>query len=505
MTHGRHDRRDARRPDRAGRRRRRPLRAPPHGVRGELPRDLQPRSTASSAATTAASPPSRRTTARACRSRPTASARTTADSIRVGVRPEKITLRAPGNGDASGGDENSLRGTVVVAAFLGTSIQYVVRAPGGEELTVFAAEPSTDRSRDSFGPGRDVRLTWDPHHTFVVAQGADPMSDPDPRIERALEEFFEAERLLAAGLHRPRRQLRPRALRARRRVLAACGGVQGEAEKASKSKTEAAAVSHPKTTIGNWTFSNWPLYIDKKVLKNFDKQYGGHVKYVEEINDNFEFFGEGPPAAAGQAADRARHRDADRLHGRALGAPRLRRADRQEERPERRRTSSTTSRRSTTTPSASTRCRGSPARSASATTPRRPAASSRASRTSSTRSSRARSRCSPSPTTRPTPCCSATASTPSKASIDQILGAIEKIDKANKAGQIRRFTGNDYTQPTSRRATSGSRSPTRATSSSSRPTTRTCASPIPEEGAMLFTDNMMMPAEGRSTRTRPRR
>ena len=96
-----------------------------------------------------------------------------ADSIRVGVRPEKITLRAPGNGDASGGDENSLRGTVVVAAFLGTSIQYVVRAPGGEELTVFAQ--NLDGSEpDSFGPGREVRLTWNPHHTFVVGKEQSP-------------------------------------------------------------------------------------------------------------------------------------------------------------------------------------------------------------------------------------------------------------------------------------------------------------------------------------------
>ena len=74
-------------------------------------------------------------------------------------------------------------------------------------------------------------------------------------------------------------------------MLAACGGVEGEAEKAAKSKDKAAAVNHPKTEIGNWTFANWPLYIDKKVLKDFNKEFGGKVKYVEEINDNFEFFG----------------------------------------------------------------------------------------------------------------------------------------------------------------------------------------------------------------------
>jgi spermidine/putrescine transport system substrate-binding protein len=69
--------------------------------------------------------------------------------------------------------------------------------------------------------------------------------------------------------------------------LAACGGVKGE----SSGKKAAAGVHHPKVPIGQWTFSNWPLYIDKGVLKAFDKKYGGHVRYLEDINDNFEFFG----------------------------------------------------------------------------------------------------------------------------------------------------------------------------------------------------------------------
>jgi len=69
--------------------------------------------------------------------------------------------------------------------------------------------------------------------------------------------------------------------------LAACGGVKGE----SSGKKASTAVNHRKVPIGDWTFSNWPLYMDKKVLKSFDKKYGGHVKYVEDINDNFEFFG----------------------------------------------------------------------------------------------------------------------------------------------------------------------------------------------------------------------
>jgi spermidine/putrescine transport system ATP-binding protein len=89
------------------------------------------------------------------------------DAVRIGVRPEKVTL-FPGDASVSEG-RNVLRGTVMVASFLGVSIQYVIRAAGGEELTVFAqnldgAEPA------SLGPGREVQLAWDPQHTFVVAK-----------------------------------------------------------------------------------------------------------------------------------------------------------------------------------------------------------------------------------------------------------------------------------------------------------------------------------------------
>ncbi len=68
--------------------------------------------------------------------------------------------------------------------------------------------------------------------------------------------------------------------------LAACGGVKGSG---TGDKQQSTKVSDKKVPIGNWTFSNWPLYIDKKVLKDFDAKYGGHVKYVEEINDNYDF------------------------------------------------------------------------------------------------------------------------------------------------------------------------------------------------------------------------
>ena len=72
-------------------------------------------------------------------------------------------------------------------------------------------------------------------------------------------------------------------------LLAACGGTEGTDKGGDASQP--VSVSHPKTAIDKLTFSNWPLYIDQKVLKDFDKQFGGKTKYIEDINDNDEFNG----------------------------------------------------------------------------------------------------------------------------------------------------------------------------------------------------------------------
>jgi spermidine/putrescine transport system substrate-binding protein len=111
-----------------------------------------------------------------------------------------------------------------------------------------------------------------------------------PETDRELDLFFEQlvegrvsrrqliRRLGAAGL----------TMSSAGTLLAACGGVKGT----NKSGPIKSTASHPKTAIKQLDFSNWPLYIDKSVLKDFEKKYpGSNVKYTEEINDNEEFFG----------------------------------------------------------------------------------------------------------------------------------------------------------------------------------------------------------------------
>jgi spermidine/putrescine transport system substrate-binding protein len=72
-------------------------------------------------------------------------------------------------------------------------------------------------------------------------------------------------------------------------LLAACGGDDnGDGE---------AAKVIPKGKISDTlNFSNWPLYIDvegkrRPTFEKFERRYGTKVKYTEEIDDNVTFFG----------------------------------------------------------------------------------------------------------------------------------------------------------------------------------------------------------------------
>ncbi len=75
--------------------------------------------------------------------------------------------------------------------------------------------------------------------------------------------------------------------------LAACGGGSSGIE--GGSSTEASTVKLEGKPSGNLTISNWPLYIDKKTIPNFEKKTGISVKYIEDINSNEEFFNKMQP------------------------------------------------------------------------------------------------------------------------------------------------------------------------------------------------------------------
>jgi spermidine/putrescine transport system substrate-binding protein len=73
--------------------------------------------------------------------------------------------------------------------------------------------------------------------------------------------------------------------------LAACGTDEPGGGGGQKSKEEK-PIAKGKIADSLY-FANWPLYIDEKreSLKSFQDKYGTKVKYVEEVNDNDQFFG----------------------------------------------------------------------------------------------------------------------------------------------------------------------------------------------------------------------
>ena len=410
------------------------------------------------------------------------------DAVRVGVRPEKITLVPAGQDCPSG--TNILRGTVVVAAFLGVSIQYVIRAAGGEELTVIA------QNAEGVGAGvtraSAARSSSHGCRSTPSSSPRRPRMPNDPRLERALEEFFTGERL-------SRRRFIGRAgstglaLSGLSTVLAACGSIEGTRSRRRPAKPKAATVSHPKTAIGDWTFSNWPLYIDKKVIKNFNKKYGGKCKYVEEINDNFEFYGKiRQQLEQGKPIGRDIITPTDYLAARLVRLGYVEPLDKKNI-PNRvnlvnnLQTINYDPDRSYSMPWQSgaigigynIKKTGRELKSVKDLFD--PKFKGRVTMLSE-------------PYDSANTVLLGDGVNASDAKIDQILGAIEKIDKANSAGQFRRFTGNDYTTDLAKGNVwvSLAYSGDLIQLQSDNPDLRFA---YPEEGAMLFTDNMMMPAK----------
>jgi spermidine/putrescine transport system substrate-binding protein len=92
-------------------------------------------------------------------------------------------------------------------------------------------------------------------------------------------------------------------------LLAACGGGGGIE---GQGNTQPATTSIKQELANEMTVSNWPYYIDQNddatrfpTLEQFTKETGVKVNYLEDINSNEEFFGEiQAPLSRGQSIDR---------------------------------------------------------------------------------------------------------------------------------------------------------------------------------------------------------
>lgn len=77
-------------------------------------------------------------------------------------------------------------------------------------------------------------------------------------------------------------------------LLAACGGGGGGIEGGDDTGQVSTAMAEGKPS-GTLAISNWPFYIDNKTVPDFEKATGISVKYTEDVNDNAEFFGKMQP------------------------------------------------------------------------------------------------------------------------------------------------------------------------------------------------------------------
>jgi spermidine/putrescine transport system substrate-binding protein len=112
------------------------------------------------------------------------------------------------------------------------------------------------------------------------------VSDLERRFEEIIRDEISRRRLLRRGAAGA---LGASALS----FLAACGSeTGGGGDGGGDGETEAKTIAKGEISDSLY-FANWPLYIeeDRGTLKEFEQEYGTKVRYVEEINDNTEFFG----------------------------------------------------------------------------------------------------------------------------------------------------------------------------------------------------------------------
>jgi spermidine/putrescine transport system ATP-binding protein len=100
------------------------------------------------------------------------------DDVRVGVRPEKITLQ-PEEAEASPG-LNSVSGLLRMSTYIGVSHQFTVEGPGGTTLTVYQQNLGSTKMPH---PGESVRLTWEPEYTFAVRPASVPITSEEEERE----------------------------------------------------------------------------------------------------------------------------------------------------------------------------------------------------------------------------------------------------------------------------------------------------------------------------------
>jgi spermidine/putrescine transport system ATP-binding protein len=87
-------------------------------------------------------------------------------SLQIGVRPEKLHIQEVGV-TRTGRGANAIDATVMISTYTGVSTAYECRTPDGSRVVVYAQNLGS--AARPVAAGAQVRLTWDPEHTFAVS------------------------------------------------------------------------------------------------------------------------------------------------------------------------------------------------------------------------------------------------------------------------------------------------------------------------------------------------
>ncbi|NUR71459.1 MAG: ABC transporter ATP-binding protein [Hamadaea sp.] len=104
---------------------------------------------------------------------PAARSRITSGPAHLGVRPEKLHVTT----EVVPEGHNAVPGVITDSSYVGVSTQYLVRAPWGDELAVFAPNSGTG---GPLHPGTEVTVHWHPAHSFLLSaeSGAETAAEP---------------------------------------------------------------------------------------------------------------------------------------------------------------------------------------------------------------------------------------------------------------------------------------------------------------------------------------
>jgi spermidine/putrescine transport system substrate-binding protein len=275
--------------------------------------------------------------------------------------------------------------------------------------------------------------------------------------------------------------------------LAACGGAEGQDEQAAQRPEQEA--NHPKTPLDRIVFSNWPLYIDKAVIRDFERGFDAELSYREDINDNNEFFGKvRQPLQRGDGIGRDLVALTDWMAGRWIRLGYTEPIDKRNVPNERNLQDSLLNvsfdrgrRHSLPWQSGMTGIGFNRKEAGDVKSLKQlfdPKFKGKVTLLTESRDTLGLIML-------------MQGKNPTEASIDDVLAATEELDKQNRAGQIRKFTGNEYTTDLANgnvvmaAAWSGDMVQLKADNPD-------LDFVVPEEGAMLWSDNMMIPQKARS-------